>query len=76
MSFQAYLDNIQEKTGKTPEDFMKQLKNEKQLTANMKATDLINWLAKNYNLGRGHSMAIWKVFTSKGWVTSPSKKRK
>jgi Domain of unknown function (DUF4287) len=27
MSFQAYIDNIKAKTGKTPEDFKKQLKN-------------------------------------------------
>lgn len=68
MSFKAYIDNIQEKTGKSPEDFMKQLKKEKLLQPDMKATELIHWLAKNYGLGRGHSMAIWKVFTSKGWV--------
>lgn len=71
MSFKAYIDNIQEKTGKSPEDFMKQLKKEKLLKPDMKATELINWLAKNYALGRGHSMAIWKVFTSKGWVNGP-----
>lgn len=74
MSFQAYLDNIKEKTGCTPEDFKKQLKKEKLLTDDLKATELVNWLAKHYGLGRGHSMAIWKVFTSKGWVAGSKKK--
>lgn len=45
MSFQAYLDNIQTKTGKSPEDF-KQLATEKgflengKLVANVKAGEL------------------------------------
>ena len=32
MSFQAYLDNIKTKTGKTPEDFKMQLQKEIALT--------------------------------------------
>ena len=58
MSFQAYLDNIQAKTGKTPEDF-RQLATEKDLMAPMaKAGVFIDWLAADYGLGRGHAMAI------------------
>lgn len=74
MSFQAYIDNIQSKTGKTPDDFKNEMKKAGVLSPDMKATDLVNWLKKNYGLGHGHSMAIWAVFKSKGWVTDPKKK--
>ena len=75
MSFQAYLDNIKAKTGKTAEDFKKQLEKEKRLTPEFKATELVNWLKDNYDLGHGHSMAIWAVFKSKGWVAEGKKKK-
>ena len=68
MSFQAYLDNIKAKTGKTPADFKKQLEKQKLLRADMKAGELVKWLKEEYELGHGHSMAIWAVFKSKGWV--------
>lgn len=74
MSFQAYIDNIKLKTGKTPEEFKAQLQKEGLLQSELKATDLVNWLKKNYDLGHGHSMAIWAVFKSKGWVKDPKKK--
>ena len=75
MSFQAYLDNIKTKTGKTPEDFKNQLQKEKLLNPDFNATDLVNWLKKNFDLGHGHSMAIWAVFKSKGWVQESKKKK-
>jgi hypothetical protein len=73
MSFQAYIDNIKSKTGKSPEDFKKELEDDGLLSPDMKATDLVNWLKQNYELGHGHSMAIWAVFKSKGWVASAKK---
>lgn len=75
MSFQAYLDNIKTKTGKTPEDFKRQLQKEKLLNPDFKASDLVNYLKKNFDLGHGHSMAIWAVFKSKGWVAEPKMKK-
>ena len=74
MSFQAYLDNIKSKTGKTPEDFKNQLKKEGILKKEMKATDLVNWLKEKYELGHGHSMAIWAVFKAERWVSDGKKK--
>lgn len=68
MSFQAYIDNIKTKTGKTPEDFKNQVEQEGILRSDMKATELVLWLKENYQLGQGHAMAIWAVFKSKGWV--------
>lgn len=36
----------------------------------IKAGDLVAWLKAEYELGHGHSMAIWAVFKDKGWVQS------
>ena len=63
MSFQAYLDNIQTKTGKTPEDF-KALAETKGFTENgeikkgVKASEITNWLKDDFDLGHGHAMAM------------------
>jgi hypothetical protein len=54
MSFQAYLDNIEEKTGKTPNDFIAEAK-KKKLT---ESKDIIAWLKTDYGLGLGHARAI------------------
>ena len=32
------------------------------------ATQVLAWLAKDHKLGRGHGMALWKVFKDEGWV--------
>jgi hypothetical protein len=68
MSFQAYIDNIRAKTGKTPADF-KQLAAEKGLLKpGTKAGQIIAWLKEDFELGHGHSMAIFKVFKDEGLV--------
>ena len=54
MSFQAYLDNIEEKTGKTPKQFIAEAK-KKKLT---ESKDIIAWLKKDYDLGLGHARAL------------------
>jgi len=61
MSFQAYLDNIKAKTGKSAADLQKLAEKkgfgEKgKLTA--KAGDVIAWLKEDFDLGHGHAMAI------------------
>lgn len=76
MSFQSYLDNIKSKTGKTPEDFKNLAKKKGILKPDMKAGELVAWLKKEFDLGHGHSMAIWAVFKSKGWVNAPKKVNK
>jgi hypothetical protein len=60
MSFQAYLDNIESKTGKTPEEFVR-LAGERGYTAGTKATEIVNWLKDDFGLGRGHAMALVHV---------------
>ena len=54
MSFQAYLDNVEEKTGKTPRQFIAQAK-KKKLT---EFKDIMAWLKTDYQLGTGHARAI------------------
>ena len=61
MSFQAYLDNIEDKTGKTPNDFIA-LATEKGLDApGTKAGTIVEWLKEDFGLGRGHAMALVHV---------------
>jgi Domain of unknown function (DUF4287) len=70
MSFQAYIDNIKTKTGKSPDDF-KKLAEKKgflkagQLVKNVKATEITNWLKEEFELGHGHAMAIYAIFKGK-----------
>jgi hypothetical protein len=59
MYYQAYLDNIQAKTGKTPEDF-RVLAAEKGLT---KYSDVMAWLKADYGLGHGHANVIAQILT-------------
>lgn len=65
MSFQAYLDNIKEKTGKTPVDFRKLAEKKGLLTEPLKAGPIVEWLKKDFELGHGHAMAIFAVLKNK-----------
>ena len=70
MSFQAYLKNIQTTPGKSPEDFKrfaeeKGFLKEGQLVNTVKATEITNWLKKDFELGHGHAMAIYALFKGK-----------
>jgi hypothetical protein len=60
MSFQAYLDNIETKTGKTPEEFIT-LAKAKGFGPNTKAGDILAWLKEDFDIGRGHGMALVHV---------------
>ena len=62
MSFQAYLDNIEAKTGLTPRQFV-DLAAERGFGPGTKATPIVQWLADDYGLGRGHAMALVHVIT-------------
>lgn len=70
MSFQAYLDNIQTKTGKSPQE-LKNLATEKgflengTLKSGVKAGQIIEWLKEDFELGHGHAMAIFAYFKGK-----------
>ncbi len=60
MSFQAYLDAIETKTGKTPAELLDQA-GERGYNAATKATVVMDWLKADYGLGRGHAMAFYHV---------------
>lgn len=62
MSFQAYLDNIKTKTGKTPEDFKKLAQQKGLLQPLAKAGEIVAWLKQDFDLGHGHAMAVYAVF--------------
>lgn len=70
MSFQAYIDNIKAKTGKTPAEF-KELAEKKgflkdgNIIETVKATQITNWLKEEFELGHGHAMAIYASFKGK-----------
>lgn len=70
MSFQAYLDNIQVKTGKTADDFRvmaaaKGFATAEGLAAGVKATQITDWLKTEFGLGHGHAMAIVALLKGK-----------
>ena len=70
MSFQAYIDNIKAKTGKSVEDF-KKLADEKgfldkgKLKDTVKAGEIVAWLKEDFDLGHGHAMAIYATLKGK-----------
>lgn len=60
MSFQAYLDNIEVKTGKTPQELVN-LAHAKGFGKDTKSGEIIDWLKADFDLGRGHAMALVTV---------------
>lgn len=62
MSFQAYLDNIEDKTGKTPREFIA-LAHEQGFGEDTKAGPILEWLKTDFDLGRGHGMALVHIIT-------------
>ena len=70
MSFQAYLDNIKSKTGKTIDDFKKLAETKGfiakgELVPTVKAMEIVNWLKNDFKLGHGHAMAVYTAFKGK-----------
>ena len=70
MSFQAYLDNIQVKTGKSPSDFRglaveKGFATAQGLAPGVKATQITDWLKADFGLGHGHVMALVAMLKGK-----------
>jgi len=63
MSFQAYLDNVESKTGKSADTLNaiaidKGFADASGLAPGVKATAIIDWLKSDFDLGHGHAMSI------------------
>ncbi|RYH61860.1 MAG: DUF4287 domain-containing protein, partial [Alcaligenaceae bacterium] len=52
MSFQAYLDNVELQTGKTPNDFIA-LATAKGFGSGSKTGEIVSWLKQDHSLGHG-----------------------
>lgn len=60
MSFQAYLDAIEKKTGVIPQQLVDEA-SVRGYGPDTKASEIVSWLADAYGLGRGHAMALAHV---------------
>lgn len=70
MSFQAYLDAIEEKTGRTPRQLVDEATARGLAEPGVKAGAVVAWLAADYGLGRGHAMALVHVLTKGPTISS------
>ena len=61
MSFQAYLDTIEDKTGLTPRQLVEIAEKRGLAGDDVKADEILEWLKADYGLGRGHGMALVHV---------------
>ena len=69
MSFQAYLDTVEKKTGLTPRQLVA-LATDRGFGPDTKAGPILAWLADDYGLGRGHGMAMVHVITKGDRISS------
>ena len=60
MSYQAYLDAIEKKTGLTPRQLLEQA-TERGFGPDTKAGEIVAWLKDEHALGHGHAMAFANV---------------
>ncbi|WP_150307498.1 DUF4287 domain-containing protein [Planctomonas psychrotolerans] len=63
MSFQAYLDTVEKKTGLTPRQLI-DLAHARGFGPDSAAGPILAWLSEEYGLGRGHGMAMVHVITT------------
>lgn len=61
MSFQAYLDAVEKKTGLTPRQLIEVAREKGFKDESVQAGVILEWLKSEYGLGRGHGMAIVHV---------------
>lgn len=60
MSFQAYLDAVEDKTGRTPEQIV-ELAHQRGFVQGCKVGPVIAWLKEDFGLGHGHAQAMAHV---------------
>lgn len=69
MSFQAYLDAVETKTGLTPRELVDAAA-EQGFGPGSKATPVATWLKETYGIGHGHAMAMTHVITKGDRISS------
>ena len=70
MSFQAYLDAVEDQTGLTPRQIIEQAKAKGLHQPDTKAGDILTWLKDDFDLGRGHGMAIVHVIKNGATISA------
>ena len=60
MSFQAYIDAVEKKTGKIPSELLAEA-HAHGFGPDTKAAEIVAWLKDDYDVGRGHAMAFVHV---------------
>jgi hypothetical protein len=60
MSYQAYLDALEKKTGQTPQQLLDEAA-ARGYGPTTKAGVVVEWLQESYGVGRGHAMALYGV---------------
>ena len=70
MSFQSYLNNIEARTGVSPEQFRdlatgKGFATSEGVSPGIKAGQIIAWLKSDFGLGHGHAIAIVALLKGK-----------
>jgi hypothetical protein len=68
MSFQAYLDAIEKKVGRTPAELLAPA-HERGFDASSKAAPVVQWLREDFDLGRGHAMALVHVLRNETGIS-------
>ena len=70
MSYQAYLDAVEAKSGRTPQQLLDEAA-ARGFGPDTEAAVVLAWLKEDYGLGRGHAMALYGVL--KNGPTVPEK---
>ena len=60
MSFQAYIDAVEKKSGLVPSELLA-IAQSKGFGPDTKAGEVVDWLKADYDIGKGHAMAFVHV---------------
>ena len=60
MSFQAYIDAVEKKSGLVPSELLA-IAHSRGFGPDTKAGEIVDWLKDDYGIGRGHAMAFVHV---------------
>jgi hypothetical protein len=77
MSFQAYMNAVEKKTGMPIADLTAIARDKGFVNADgtaakgVKAGDIIAWLKADYGVGHGHAMSVWALFSGLRKIGEP-----